>query len=243
MLDRAQLRRGGLVGREPELALLRAALARAAAGEPSVVLVGGETGVGKTALVRALTAGQSTTVLYGACLPVVEDPLPYAPLIQALRRLGNTGTVRQQVARSPELARLIPGWATSPADLDHAVATASTKLALFQSVLDLIDKLGAAAPVRYVVEDVQWSDRSTLDLVRYLATNALQERVLLVVTYRDHDIVAGTPVAAWLAELGRLPITDRIAVERLDPLHASELGRRVASAQARPSTLTAWLQR
>lgn len=102
-------RRGGLVGREPELALLRAALARAAAGEPSVVLVGGETGVGKTALVRALTAGQSTTVLYGACLPVVEDPLPYAPLIQALRRLGNTGTVRQQVARSPELARLIPG--------------------------------------------------------------------------------------------------------------------------------------
>ncbi len=234
MLDRAQLRRGGLVGREPELALLRAALARAAAGEPSVVLVGGETGVGKTALVRALTAGQSTTVLYGACLPVVEDPLPYAPLIQALRRLGNTGTVRQQVARSPELARLIPGWATSPADLDHAVATASTKLALFQSVLDLIDKLGAAAPVLYVVEDVQWSDRSTLDLVRYLATNALQERVLLVVTYRDHDIVAGTPVAAWLAELGRLPITDRIAVERLDPLHASELGRRVASAQGAP---------
>lgn len=121
-----------------------------------------------------------------------------------------------------------------PADLDHAVATASTKLALFQSVLDLIDKLGAAAPVLYVVEGVQWSDRSTLDLVRYLATNALQERVLLVVTYRDHDIVAGTPVAAWLAELGRLPITDWIAVERLDPLHASELGRRVASAQGAP---------
>lgn len=223
-----------LVGRDREMGVLRAAVARAAAGEPGIVLVAGETGVGKTALVRALIADGTTTPLYGGCLPAVEEALPFAPLIQALRRLGNTGTVRQQVARSPELTRLVPSWGAASEASGSADVTSSTKLVLFQAVFDLIDKLGAAAPTLHVVEDIHWSDRSTLDLVRYLATNLLRERVLLLVTYRDHDIPAGSPVASWLAELARLPIVERLAVHRLDAQHALELASRIAGTDPHP---------
>jgi predicted ATPase len=74
-----------LVGRVEELGVLEAAQGRAANGEPAVVLVGGEAGVGKTRLVfeaadRCRTAG--ARVLAGGCLPVGGDGLPYAPIVE-----------------------------------------------------------------------------------------------------------------------------------------------------------------
>ena len=208
--------RGGLVGRDPSLAELRAAFERAGEGAPSVVLLSGETGVGKTALVRAAAREQRPTLLYGCCVPVAGEPLPFAPLIQALRRLGRSGAVRRQVELSPDLARLLPSWAPpQPVGTLEQTGSSSTKLALFQAVLELIDRLGGPGPVLFAVEDLHWADRSTLDLLRYLATNLSAERLVLVATYRADAVVAGSLLAGWLAELGRLPITRRIRLERL----------------------------
>ena len=78
------------VGRIEELQTLEAAKVRAANGEPAVVLVGGEAGVGKTRLVAELTARcatDETRVLPGGCVPVEEGALPYAPIMAALRAL------------------------------------------------------------------------------------------------------------------------------------------------------------
>ncbi len=78
------------VGRLEDLQVLEAARRRAADGEPAVVLVGGEAGVGKTRLVAELTARcatQGTQVLAGGCVPVGEGTLPYAPIVEALRTL------------------------------------------------------------------------------------------------------------------------------------------------------------
>ena len=80
-----------LVGRVEELQLLEAARRRAADGDPAVVLVGGEAGVGKTRLVAELTArcaADGMRVLYGGCVPVGEGALPYAPIVEALRALA-----------------------------------------------------------------------------------------------------------------------------------------------------------
>lgn len=222
--------RTGLVGRDPSLAELRSAAERAEQGSPSVVLLSGETGVGKTALVREAARDERLTLLYGGCIPVAGDPLPFAPLIQALRRLGGAGAVQRQVERSPDLARLLPSWAPSePAEVVEETATSSTKLALFQAVLELIERLGAPGPVLFVVEDLHWADRSTLDLLRYLASSLTAERVVLVATYRADEVAPGSSLAGWLAELGRLPITHRIALERLGPEETTRLiGRLVA---------------
>ena len=151
------------VGRDEALGVLRTAVRRASGGHPSVLIVTGETGVGKTRLVRELIEQERVTLLAGSCVPMAGDPLPFAPLTQA-------GTLNLQLERLPELARLVPGIAPAKTTRTADLAAAS-QLGLFQSVLDLVDRLGAAAPVLHVIEDVHWADRSTLDLVRFLATN------------------------------------------------------------------------
>ena len=141
------------------------------------------------------------------------DPLPFAPLTQALRRLDRTGTLNLQLERLPELARLVPGFAPAKTTRTADLAAAS-QLGLFQSVLDLVDRLGAAAPVLHIVEDVHWADRSTLDLVRFLATNLTNERAVLLVTLRADAVVPATPLALWVAELARLENAERVVLGR-----------------------------
>ena len=106
------------VGRVEELQTLEAATRRAADGDPAVVLVGGEAGVGKTRLVAELTARcatEGTRVLAGGCVPVGDGALPYAPIVEALRALlgdVGVGAVRELVGPSwPELAVCSPPWA------------------------------------------------------------------------------------------------------------------------------------
>ena len=134
-----------LVGRDDSLGVLKAAMRRASAGHPSVLIVTGETGVGKTRLVRELIDTERVTLLAGSCVPMAGDPLPFAPLTQALRRLDRTGTLNLQLERLPELARLVPGVA--PAMTRTADLAAASQLGLFQSVLDLVDRLGEAEQV------------------------------------------------------------------------------------------------
>jgi predicted ATPase len=103
------------VGHLEELQTLEAAEGRAADGEPAVVLVGGEAGVGKTRLVADLTfrcAADGTRVLAGGCVPVGGDGLPFAPIMEALRPLPEElGADAMRELAGPswrELARLVP---------------------------------------------------------------------------------------------------------------------------------------
>jgi DNA-binding CsgD family transcriptional regulator len=211
----------GLIGRERILGQLAGALAQAAAGNPPVVVVAGETGVGKTRLVSEFLAGSDVVTFAGACVPVAGEPLPYAALTQALRRNAGLGAVRQETKRSPELARLLPGGTETGED-DEARSGASSRLRLFQAVLALLGRLGAGQPVVHVVEDVHWADRSTLDLLTFLATNLTDERALVVLTYRDDAVDESRTLDTWLAELGRMG-TLRIDVPRLDHSQMADL--------------------
>ena len=231
-----------MVGRDDSLGVLRAAIRRASAGQPSVLIVTGETGVGKTRLVRELIATERVTLLGGSCVPMAGDPLPFAPLTQALRRLDRTGTLNLQLERLPELARLVPGLVPAKATRTADLAAAS-QLGLFQSVLDLIDRLGASAPVLHVVEDVHWADQSTLDLVRFLATNLTNERAVLLLTVRADAVVPATPLALWVAELARLENAERIELQRLDHEDTARLVRQVAGDSADPELVETTLAR
>ncbi|HWM11804.1 MAG TPA: BTAD domain-containing putative transcriptional regulator [Solirubrobacteraceae bacterium] len=194
------------VGRAGELDRLDAALAAAAAGAGTTVLVAGPAGIGKTRLTSELgaraRAGEGT-VLAGRCIQLVGAGLPYLPLVEALRPLGDS------LAGLRELPRLIPGLPGALAAAERSDA----KLALFEEVLAVLDRLGG--PVVLVVEDLQWADESTLDLVAFLAHAVRSRRILVAATYRSDEVRPGDPLhrlATGLAASGAA------AVLALEPL-------------------------
>jgi DNA-binding CsgD family transcriptional regulator/tetratricopeptide (TPR) repeat protein len=206
------------VGRVEELQVLEAARRRAATTEPAVVLVGGEAGVGKTRLVAELTARCATDgmrVLYGGCVPVGGDGLPYAPVVEALRALPNElglDAVRELAGPSwRELARLLP----SLGEPEAGSAGQAAQARLFELLLGLLARLSQQTPVALVVEDLHWADQSTRDLLAFLVRNLRRERMLAVFTYRS-DEPRTDRLGPWLAELDRGGPVQRLELSRLD---------------------------
>ncbi|WP_165969148.1 AAA family ATPase [Actinomadura sp. KC06] len=202
-------------GRAAELAELRAAHARACAGEAAAVLVGGEAGGGKTRLVTEFARDVRT--LTGPCLDLGAASLPYAPFTAILRRLGRDAVVSLMPAAAlPELARLMPGLTAAEPPPDDGTG----QMRLFEHVLALAERLGAQDPVTLVVEDAHWADRSTRDLLSFLFRNPPRAGVLLVVTFRPEE--PGT--RPLFADLARLPHATRLD---LPPLTRAEVADQV----------------
>ncbi|MFI6520805.1 ATP-binding protein [Spirillospora sp. NPDC050679] len=207
-------------GRAAELAALRAAHARAHAGEAAVVLVGGEAGGGKTRLVEEFTRGRRA--LTGGCLDLGAASLPYAPFTAMLRRLGPEAIAPlASPAALRELARLLPALSADPPGPDDGTG----QVRLFEHLLTLVERLASApagaGPLTLVVEDAHWADRSTLDLLAFLARSLGPAPVLLVVTHRPPN----GPLRPLLAELARVPNVTRID---LPPLTPSEVTAQLA---------------
>jgi predicted ATPase len=210
------------VGRVEELQALEAARRWAADADPTVVLVGGEAGIGKTRLVAELTARcatDGTRVLAGGCVPVGEGVLPYAPIVEALRALlgdVGVGAVRELVGPSwPELARLLPALGEPDRTVPPDQADQAAQGRLFELLLGLLGRLSESVPLVVVIEDLHWADRSTRDLLAFWVRNFRRERVLLVVTYRD-DEPGQQRLGPYLAELDRAGSLERLGLPRLD---------------------------
>jgi DNA-binding CsgD family transcriptional regulator/tetratricopeptide (TPR) repeat protein len=206
------------VGRIEELQVLEAARRRAADGDPAVVLVGGEAGVGKTRLVAELAARGAVDgmrVLYGGCVPVGEGALPYAPIVEALRPLPDefgVDAVRELVGPSwRELARLLP----SLGEPEPGPPGQAAQARLFELLLGLLARLSRQTPIAMVVEDLHWADQSTRDLLAFLVRNLRRNCVLVVVTYRN-DEPGQQRLGAYLAELDRSDRVERVELARLD---------------------------
>ena len=216
----------GLFGRQTELDQLEAALDRAIGGEPSVLLIGGDAGVGKSRLVAAfaqLADRQSALVLCGGCLELGDGGLPYAAVAEALRdlpdRVGAPELRRLAVADGSDLGRLIPALRdddTAPgARRRDPELTPTSQLRLFEALLHLFAGLAASAPVVLVIEDAHWADASTRDLLVYLAHNLRDVAFLLVVSYRTDDLHRQHPFRLVLPRLLREDVVGHL---RLEPL-------------------------
>jgi DNA-binding CsgD family transcriptional regulator/tetratricopeptide (TPR) repeat protein len=198
-----------LSGRAEELGLLNAALRRADDGEPGVVFVGGEAGIGKTRLFAefaALARAEGAHVLVGECIELTEVELPFAPLLGALRPVvrESAGVADLLGERLVHLAPLFPEVGPG-APVDSADSALDEQLArahLFEAVLALLERLGEQAPVVFAVEDLHWSDQATRDLLAFLARNAVG-RLLLVGTYRTDELHRRHPLLPFLAEARR----------------------------------------
>lgn len=178
---------GGLLEREQVLADLREALGDARAGRGRLMLVAGEAGGGKTAVVRRFCEEVRGTarVLWGAC-DALFTPRPLGPLVDIADETGG------------ELARLVDGGSKP-----YEVAAA------------LMGQIKTAGGLIVVLEDMHWADEATLDVFRLLGTRVATLPVLVIATYRDDELGVSHPLRVVLGEIGRGEGVRRVSVERL----------------------------
>ncbi|MBB4739673.1 DNA-binding CsgD family transcriptional regulator [Actinoplanes octamycinicus] len=223
-----------LVAREGELATLHEALRRVRGGEPAVLLVGGEAGVGKTRLVEEFTrrlAGEPVRVLTGHCLELGEEGLPFAPFAAALRELVRDEGRAVLQGREADFARLLPELGP-PSELGE-----THRGLLFELVGSLVARLSAERPLLLVLEDLHWADRSTRDLIGFLVRSARAPRLMLLATYRTDELHRGHPLRPFVAELERVRGVQRLEVDRLDREGTAELLGHLLGGEPEPQTV------
>ncbi len=207
---------GSLVGRDRESARLAGWVGELVAGHGRAVLVEGEPGIGKTALLRAVAdaaAGRGCEVFWGAG-DELGQAFPLLPLLEAFG-VRETSPDRRRV----EVARALRGEFGGPGG--GAVPAAAERL------LALVDQLSTAEPAVLVVDDLHWADTATLSVWHRLARSARQRALLLLGALRPLPVVEG------LGSLREVVGPDGLL--RLEPLDASAVGELVtALAGGRP---------
>ena len=192
-----------LIGRESALAAAGAVLGDALGGSGQFMMISGEAGIGKTALLAALTgqAGPVPLVLRGFCWEGDGAP-PYWLWSQVLRAsgvpladLGEAGWLLQPASRSAESM--------------SAAAAADARFRLFDAVSRCLSSLAADRPVFVVLDDLHWADEPSLRLLGFLARALTTQAVLLLGAYRDTEAspelheLAGTAQQLALQGLSR----------------------------------------
>jgi DNA-binding CsgD family transcriptional regulator len=183
-----------LLERENELQTLAEVAGEAAHGRGRLVLVGGEAGIGKTSLARALREQlrDEFTFLSGGCEPL-SVPVPLAPIREQLEAAG---------------------------DQDAAALDSDDRLSLLRTWAAALER---HAPVVAVVEDAHWADPLTLDLVRLMVSRVEALRVVLLVTFREDEVAANPPLRLLLGDLVSRPTVKRIRLAPLSVSAIREL--------------------
>ena len=212
------------VGRTDELGELDLAAQASAGQQPALILLGGDSGVGKTRLIREfeqLLASRDVLVLRGEAIEHEDGELPYTPLTSALRPLvRGADAAFGELSRTSraQLAALLPGLDEEGSPPDRLDPSAQVRL--FEALLELLGILSERQPVVLVLEDLHWADRSTRTFVSFLARGLRQERLLVVLTYRSDELHRRHPLRPLLSELARLDGVRRI---ELPPLSRTEV--------------------
>ncbi len=199
----------GVVGREEALGVLQRRLRRTLRGQRQVVLVTGEAGIGKTALVdafaRTIPPDGTIRVGRGQCLEQYGTGEAYLPVLEAIGRLCRNEPKVVEILRTHAPMWLLQMPALlSPADRENLTKEVSgaSRERMLREMSEALDALTAEVPLVLILEDLHWSDYSTLDLISYLANQRERSHLLLIGTYRDAELtVSGHPLRAVKQEL------------------------------------------
>jgi DNA-binding CsgD family transcriptional regulator/tetratricopeptide (TPR) repeat protein len=220
-----------VIGRDAELAVFAGAFEAAAAGSPSVVLVSGDAGIGKSTLVAEAARRAGAAAYLGRGVHVGGDPIALAPLVDLVRQVGR----HHSNGDLPALHELAD--ALRDGGQEHRTA------GVFALTLQLVAELAPAGPVMVGVEDLHWADQASCDVVEYLIRNLTDEPAVVVVTFR-HDRLAVDPMLRRrLAELSRLPHVRRIDLTGLDRTAVAVHAAAVLGIPAPPSLVDELLRR
>ncbi|HUF28031.1 MAG TPA: AAA family ATPase [Gemmatimonadaceae bacterium] len=218
-----------LVGRSEELASLAARLDAAESGRGGTLFLVGEGGVGKTRLVKTLSdraEHRGWCVAIGRAYPV-ETGVPYAPfsdaLLPILRGLDAAAISLLTRGGSAELQALFPALGERALGAMPRGDPAEVKARLLWTFTQFLSRLAARKPLLLVLENLQWADASSLELLHFAARQVKSDRILLLCTYneaeRDHNPALRTTeqslVALACATVQRLAPLSREAIDEL----------------------------
>jgi DNA-binding NarL/FixJ family response regulator len=219
--------RSPLVGRQAERERLREAWERAELGKGSLLLLVGEAGVGKTRLAEELAEGSDAFVLWGRASPVAAAP--YGPVVASLRAYlrSNPEGLADCGPLWPHLALILPELGDP--------APASDRATLFEAVRCAFAHLARQGPVLVVLDDLQWSDEATLELLPALAEPLSQLSLLMVAAYRSDGLPRDHMLRRLRHDLRRGGHLDELTLAPLEPTETAELLAEILEETPAPS--------
>jgi DNA-binding SARP family transcriptional activator len=228
---------GAFVGREAELAELRAGLESALAGRGRLFLLVGEPGIGKSRLADELirhARARGALVLTGRCWEAGGAPAywPWSQSLRAYIREADAEALQAQLGAGaselaqivPELRDILPGLPEPP-----PVEPEGARFRLFDATAEFLRSAAAARPLLLVLDDIHAADAPSLLLLQFLSRGLGSARMLVVAAYRDVDPVPGQLVRELLAEVAREPVTRRLSLRGLSEDDIAEFVQLTAS--------------
>jgi DNA-binding CsgD family transcriptional regulator/tetratricopeptide (TPR) repeat protein len=209
-----------LVSRDREQAQLADSLARVDSGQTELVLISGEPGIGKSRLLREFLTAQSVdvTVLSATCYE--DTATPFAPILSAFRLLADDPpTGWEEILHESGLSHVLGrNWNQRLSSIDH-----QTSRQLADQFAVAIQKLASHQTVILSIDDAQWASEPDLDLVRYILRSSSRKPILIVLSYRDTELVTRHPLQHLIRDAARDAFTSRISLTRLDEHGARQL--------------------
>ncbi len=216
-------RKPALVGREGELQALKYLLDASTMSKGGLVFVAGEAGIGKTRItneLRSYAEGKGVIVLSGRCL-YHEGSDPYLPFVDALR--SYLAKKSERPFEGIASVGLSGGFAPQNKDFDIN----RERDRMFETVTQFIISIASDAPLALFLDDLQWADGSTLQLLHYLNRNITESRVLICGTYRPEDLNDADgkthPLKEALKRMSRDRLYTTITLKRLSKEDSSEM--------------------
>jgi DNA-binding NarL/FixJ family response regulator len=196
-----------LIGREREQARLQAWAAEALAGRGSLVLLAGEAGVGKTSLARRALAGAGLEVLEG--VGAQGGTSAFGPVVEVLRAhlRSQGGGPLVEGPLAAHLALLLPELGPPAAEGDRAT--------LFEAIRLALAAIAARGPAALFLDDLQWADDATLELLAALARSLDTQALLVLGVYRSDELPRDHPIRRLRSELRRAGRLRQVTVEPL----------------------------
>ena len=228
------------VGRQAEVARLRERVEACVRGEPGLVAVIGEAGVGKTTLVQRMTSEirlrTGTLVTARALEPDVRPPFGvWADIVSQLHQLRIV-----PAQRWPQLARIVPALQAEHEASGEADATSSSKYALLDELVTYIRTAAASRPLMLVLDDVQWADHASWEALEHLLGAVDHDRLLMCLTIRRED---AQQFETSRRRLSRHESYRELRLERLSPSEVGEWLADILHQAEREGELAEYLYR
>ena len=235
------------VGREAERVEARRLLDQAVAGQGSLLLLGGEPGVGKTRLAEEVLAEgrqRGCLALTGRCYETEGTPpfIPWVEIVQQSMRVVPAAAFREALGEAaPEVAKLVPELRQKFADIPLPIELPpeQQRRFLFSNFLEFVERGARVTPHVMLLDDLHWADDSTLLLFQHVAQHAWEIPLLIVGTYRDVDLEVARPFAKVLEGFTRQRLAHKLSLGRLSETDIGQMLLALSGADPPPALVTA----